>query len=306
MEGHPNETYFQILLSLDYPSLMNYCSVNSVISSICSDEYFWSQKLLQDYPQLLNSKPEDLTFANYYRKIYSLPSVEEYIQNNRFFEPYALRYYGFDVPPEKFDLVYNVLKRTYDDYEFEDLWDPFDEEEPEWGIEMYFRDLVYDAVRTEDPEILNFVLKTVFDRFRGPHDYSDIFLLYKAFQQATRQQDVKMINLLLKYYIPSDLTAQIGNYDLESMKNVVQTYPELSTILLFEKGPQWEQENPEKASFLRSVMPWTYRYNSSGSLPLLVWMRDLVSGYRPDRISEYQERIEYAKNYINPTIAAQF
>jgi hypothetical protein len=47
-----SELDYEVLLKLDYKSILSMILTNSLYYSICSSEYFWKQKLERDYPDL--------------------------------------------------------------------------------------------------------------------------------------------------------------------------------------------------------------------------------------------------------------
>lgn len=49
LEELPNEIVFNILLSLPYTDVINYCETNSRALSICGDESFWRIKAEKDF-----------------------------------------------------------------------------------------------------------------------------------------------------------------------------------------------------------------------------------------------------------------
>lgn len=83
MENLSPEILFKILLNTDYHSILNYCSANSSIRNLCSDEYFWKRKLDRDYPGLRQYKPGNLTYQQQYASLYNLPTTGEAIWNRR-------------------------------------------------------------------------------------------------------------------------------------------------------------------------------------------------------------------------------
>jgi len=58
----PYETQFNYLLYLPVTDIANYCSVNPHVANICTDDYFWQQKMDHDFPEISQYKPEDITY----------------------------------------------------------------------------------------------------------------------------------------------------------------------------------------------------------------------------------------------------
>jgi len=66
------ETLFNILLKIsDIDDLLNLCSTNTAIKSICDDDYFWKLRFEQDYPNLSIRPSEGMTYKELYEKYYT-------------------------------------------------------------------------------------------------------------------------------------------------------------------------------------------------------------------------------------------
>ena len=71
---HRNETFTgvpevdeKILLGLDYPSLLNACSTNIYVNSICLNDSFWREKLIRDFdPLIIRYKPHNINYRQQY------------------------------------------------------------------------------------------------------------------------------------------------------------------------------------------------------------------------------------------------
>lgn len=69
METIPHNIFFEILLKLSGADLLNFCSTNVTISSICdeSNDYFWNKKVLNDYiDQNIPNKPGNISWKRFY------------------------------------------------------------------------------------------------------------------------------------------------------------------------------------------------------------------------------------------------
>ena len=51
--------------------LSNYCQVSEKVNRVCSNEKFWESKLVRDYRELSQSKPDDMTNLQWYRELHS-------------------------------------------------------------------------------------------------------------------------------------------------------------------------------------------------------------------------------------------
>ncbi len=64
---------YQQLLQADYSTLNKLCDSNPLYSNICTDDNFWKDKLaFQLGPDLLNSKPTNLSWYDYYASQYKI------------------------------------------------------------------------------------------------------------------------------------------------------------------------------------------------------------------------------------------
>lgn len=62
--GHnPN---FEIALNMPLEQLRFYCINNELFKSICKDQEFWRERLRREYPNIIQYKPEDITWGQYY------------------------------------------------------------------------------------------------------------------------------------------------------------------------------------------------------------------------------------------------
>lgn len=79
----PPEINLQVLLNLDYPSLLSVCRLNVSTNLMCRDDYLWQLKLQQDFPGLAQYKPAQLSWRQQYDSLYFLPSMTEAIRHGR-------------------------------------------------------------------------------------------------------------------------------------------------------------------------------------------------------------------------------
>lgn len=57
---------FEIALNMPLEQLRFYCVNNQLFKSICSDQEFWHERVNREYPNLLQYKPIDVTWGQYY------------------------------------------------------------------------------------------------------------------------------------------------------------------------------------------------------------------------------------------------
>jgi hypothetical protein len=57
---------FNIALNMSLDQLKFYCVNNELFRKICSNQDFWLQRLQNEYPTLINDKPFDMTYGQYY------------------------------------------------------------------------------------------------------------------------------------------------------------------------------------------------------------------------------------------------
>lgn len=63
----------KILFELDYSTLIDVCSTNQYMYSICQSDGFWKTKVLIDYgPEVVSVKPPDETYQDQYTRLYNM------------------------------------------------------------------------------------------------------------------------------------------------------------------------------------------------------------------------------------------
>lgn len=72
-----------ILLNLDPKSLLNACQTNVQINQICQDDLFWRYKMENDYPELIEYKPKDLSFRQQYISLHQIKDPYRAINEGR-------------------------------------------------------------------------------------------------------------------------------------------------------------------------------------------------------------------------------
>jgi hypothetical protein len=60
---------FNIALHMSLDQLKFYCVRNELFKSICSNQEFWLQRLRCEYSSLIQYKPEDMTYGQYYTEL---------------------------------------------------------------------------------------------------------------------------------------------------------------------------------------------------------------------------------------------
>lgn len=62
----------QILMNLDPASLFAACQTNQYAQALCSDDFFWKEKIQRDYgPGVIRLKPADISYQQQYLDIYN-------------------------------------------------------------------------------------------------------------------------------------------------------------------------------------------------------------------------------------------
>jgi len=65
------DTDKEILLRLDYESLLNACATDTYIRSFCTNDYFWKDKLEYDFGASESAnKPTGMTYRKYFEQVY--------------------------------------------------------------------------------------------------------------------------------------------------------------------------------------------------------------------------------------------
>lgn len=57
---------FEIALNMSLEQLRFYCTSNELFRSICSDQEFWRQRLQNEYSDVIQHKPINMTYGQYY------------------------------------------------------------------------------------------------------------------------------------------------------------------------------------------------------------------------------------------------
>jgi hypothetical protein len=57
---------FNIALNMSLDQLKFYCTSNELFRSICSNQEFWLQRLQNEYPKIIQYKPFDMSYGQYY------------------------------------------------------------------------------------------------------------------------------------------------------------------------------------------------------------------------------------------------
>ena len=81
--GHnPN---FEIALNMTLDQLRFYCTSNKQFRTICMDQEFWLEKFRREFPEIIQYKPENMTWAQYYSDItplmYTIINTHGLLQN---------------------------------------------------------------------------------------------------------------------------------------------------------------------------------------------------------------------------------
>lgn len=71
------EIMMQILLPLDYESLINACQTNKDLDAICQDQYFWKLKVEHDYGSVTKDKPTNISYRQQYFDLVIIDNQED-------------------------------------------------------------------------------------------------------------------------------------------------------------------------------------------------------------------------------------
>ena len=69
IQSLPPEVLHNILINMEEPDIIKYCSTHKLAYTICNDDYFWLQKLDREFSILYNQK---YVFASYYANLYAI------------------------------------------------------------------------------------------------------------------------------------------------------------------------------------------------------------------------------------------
>jgi uncharacterized protein YciI len=62
----------EILLNLDYNSIISLCSTNKEYNRLCSQDYFWRRMVERDFNEVIQFKPVNITYKEMYKNLYYL------------------------------------------------------------------------------------------------------------------------------------------------------------------------------------------------------------------------------------------
>ena len=67
--------YIKIALELPIPELLELCQTNRDYEYLCNSEEFWQKRLQKDYTKNVWEKPDNLSYKDYYHKLYNCWNV---------------------------------------------------------------------------------------------------------------------------------------------------------------------------------------------------------------------------------------
>lgn len=268
----PYEIQVRYLVDLRPEELLAYCLTSSKAYDMCKNHEFLSNYVHQKYQLNLDRIPGETNW-------------------------------------EAFVHLNSIINRSEKiEVEEEDRpWDPFDRpEKPRWRISPEVGDLVLEAVQTGYPKLVQVVLKNLMSRIYEDYDLGNIIWLKDAFDEAVRQNQPEIINLLLPYYEPTEVIDSLLEPPINStmIMPYVYQYPELAWMLLYRLGPEGEEEHPELARFLWEHIRTTQRYNRLAPIPFYYREIQTIETYarhRRDLIDKYNQALLRAERYIRPS-----
>ena len=71
------------MLFMDYSTLTAFCSTNSIIHSICQDDYFWKLKIEHDFGMLTQYKPEAISYRQQYKDLMNTKDPNQAAMDDR-------------------------------------------------------------------------------------------------------------------------------------------------------------------------------------------------------------------------------
>lgn len=266
----PIELQVSFLLESNLEDLLNYSLINKQAYEICSTNEFLHQYVYQKYHLDLNRIPGETSWEALRYLFYLMDEAD-------------CSYYD--------DLLYRTRYRTLEQ----------------------LAHFLGEIIGLDYPQFLEMITETVTSHLYAVYDLSEfdeIRVLYHTFKEAKRMGDLKLINLLLRYYDPDELLYYAREHP-DKIQEMVEKTPELAWTIL-----KWEISMPkETEDFLLSVLPQTFRYNRPETLPYLTRKLELCSReahlYYPEEEVEdmkktYQKAISRYKKLVRPDIAAEF
>jgi hypothetical protein len=76
-----DEVNWKIIMNLDYKSILIFSSVNRYYYKLCSTDYIWKNVIIRDYPNIIEYKPDNITYREMYYKLNMKRSFREVIRS---------------------------------------------------------------------------------------------------------------------------------------------------------------------------------------------------------------------------------
>jgi hypothetical protein len=86
----------EILLNLDYDSIISLCSTNKEYNKLCSQEYFWRRMVVRDFNEVIQFKPVKITYKEMYKNLYHLKDIKSAIEKG---DLYLIAWYHLKIGP---------------------------------------------------------------------------------------------------------------------------------------------------------------------------------------------------------------
>jgi hypothetical protein len=76
---------YEIMLHLDYESIINLGKTNKTFSELCTNEYFWFRMIERDFEGFNKHKPEDISYKKAYHKLHIRQSIDDILVNGELY-----------------------------------------------------------------------------------------------------------------------------------------------------------------------------------------------------------------------------
>jgi hypothetical protein len=76
MNSEIPEIIYDIILNLDYKTILSLGSTNKNFNLLCSNHHLWFKLLKRDFPIVLSYKPDNISYQQMYKNLISNPNME--------------------------------------------------------------------------------------------------------------------------------------------------------------------------------------------------------------------------------------
>jgi hypothetical protein len=84
----------QIILKLDYNSILSLCSTNKEYSKLCGQDYFWKRMVERDFRGVFEYKPENISYREMYRNLYQIKDIKNILKKD---DLYLIAWYHLNI-----------------------------------------------------------------------------------------------------------------------------------------------------------------------------------------------------------------